>query len=253
MKFDDHFVSWVFIYSIGAWFSITLLNYFSLLNSLVGIFVAGLIITLITWIMYSLLYHNQFVLNKWFFLWFFLHSFNFWWIDLVLRKLTLTYQGFLYFLAFGLVFHLITWIIKHKIFYKINMNTSKTIISIVLLVCIILFVSAQPFSEISSTGFSNNSGFGSILNSLTLSSFKLGNSCPQLNVLLLHNRELGSYISNAGDINSLQQGWKISVYNVAEMFSIRTDFVFCNAGRSEGEVQIIFTVILAVLQAEFHT
>lgn len=239
MKFNDHFVAWILIYALGAFISIQTLSYFNLSNSLIGLFFAGLIITLFSWMMFSLLYHNKFSLNKWFFIWCVTHAFNFWWIDLILKKIGLTYQGFLYFFLFGLIYHLVTWMIKHKIFYKIKMSGAKSIIIIVFAVIIIFFISAQPFSQISKVGLIEDTSVGSSLSSirdsLVLDSFQIVNSCPRLDVLLRQDGELGYYVSNSNDIDVKQAGWRISVYNTAEMFGIKTDYVFCHIGSIEGQ------------------
>lgn len=263
IRFNDHFFAWAFFYAIAVFLSIQSIRFFNLSGSLSGIFLAGLIITLFSWIMYSFLYKNKFRLSKWFFIWLFTHSFNFWLIDLVLRKLTLTYEGFLYFLILGIVYHPITWIIKHKIYYKIRMNMQKTIIIILILIVALIFASSQPFSEIQTSGLIGNNSFGFSLNSLrNLFSLNLplSNSCPQIDVPILLNKELGYYITNKNNINpkdtiyfdlesaqndflnrvgqereDTQKGWKISVYNIAESFGIKTDYVFCHKGNSEGE------------------
>ncbi|PJE81458.1 hypothetical protein COU58_02320 [Candidatus Pacearchaeota archaeon CG10_big_fil_rev_8_21_14_0_10_32_42] len=160
IRFNDHFFAWAFIYAIAVFLSIQSIRFFNLSGSLSGIFLAGLIITLFSWMVYSFLYKNKFRLSKWFFIWLFTHSFNFWLIDLVLRKLTLTYGGFLYFLILGIVYHPITWIIKHKIYYKIRMNMQKTIIIILILIVALIFASSQPFSEIQTSGLIGNNSLG---------------------------------------------------------------------------------------------
>lgn len=267
LKFNDHFLAWAFIYSISVFLALKSLLYLNLNNNLIAIFLTGLIITLFSWIMYSLLYGNKFKLNKWFLIWVFTHSFTFWLIDLILRKLTLTHNGFFYFLLFGLIYHPFIWCIKHKIYYKIKMNSSKTIITILILFIVLFFISSQPFSEIQLINIDNNSSSNFSLSAITnllssiLSSFTpIGNSCPQIDVPILRNSELGHYITNKDNINpqdtiyydlesvqnnflneigveteDTQDGWKISVYNVAELFGIKADYVFCHKGNSEGE------------------
>jgi hypothetical protein len=198
LKLNDHFLAWVFIYATAVFLSIQSIKFFNLQSSLWGIFLAGLIITLFSWIMYSFLYKNKFRLNKWFFIWLFTHSFNFWLIDLILRKLNLTYNGFFYFLSFGVVCHLVTWGIKHKIYNKIKMSTSKTLITILIFFIALLFASSQSFSEIQTTGFSENNPLGSVLNSLrNLVSFNLplASSCPQIDIPMLKDNQFGDYIT----------------------------------------------------------
>ena len=88
MRFDDHFLSWVLIYAILVCVSEFLLSLF-----------------------------NKFRLNKWFIIWVFTNSLSYWLIGLFLGLFTIQIQ-FLYYLLFGLVFHLLTWFIKHKIYGK---------------------------------------------------------------------------------------------------------------------------------------
>ena len=57
LKFNDHFLAWAFIYSISVFLALKSLLYLNLNNNLIAIFLTGLIITLFSWIMYSLLYY----------------------------------------------------------------------------------------------------------------------------------------------------------------------------------------------------
>lgn len=178
IRLNDHFLAWAFIYAIGAFMAILGISYFDLENTLKGIFLGGLIITLFSWVMYSFLYKNKFRLNKWFFIWFFTHSFNFWLIDLGLRKLNLIYEGCLYFLIFGIVYHSITWVIKHKIYYKVRVNMQKTIIIISILIVALIFASSQSFSEIQTSGLIENNSFGFSLGAID-SIWSSINSCAK--------------------------------------------------------------------------
>jgi hypothetical protein len=262
MKINDHFLAWIFIYSIGVFLSILGISYFNLESRLAGIFLGGLIITLFSGLMYSLLYNYKFRLNKWFFIWFFTHAFNFWLIDLFLKKLTLTYDGFLYFLIFGIIYHIITWLIKHKIYYKIKMNNLKTIIIILVIIIALLFVSSQSFSGIQKDKINENSSFISNLKDLVSFNFKSSNNCPQIDVPFLETQDksvYSYYITNIEEINSnsiisiedaqkmflikvgerdiedFQKGWEISVYDSSELFGLKNSMVFCHKGKEEGE------------------
>lgn len=242
MKFDDHFIAWAFIYSIGAYLSIKSWEYLDL-GGLVGLFIAGIIITSLSFIMYSFLYKNRFKLNKWFFIWFFTNTFDFWWIDLALRKLSMTYDGFFYFLLFGLIYSLITWLIKHKVYYKIRVDTKKAIIIPLVFIILLLSVSSQPFSEIKEIGKGGNSSLSVSLSSIKnlLSGFSFGNSCPQLDIPILEqqkgtNLPLLYYI----DGSNPQKGWEIGIYSTAEAFGILgalgiKTLIYCHKGDREGE------------------
>ncbi|KHO55471.1 MAG: hypothetical protein QT10_C0001G0075 [archaeon GW2011_AR19] len=239
LKLNDHFFAWAFIYSIGAFLSILLINYFSLNNSLIGIFLAGTTITLFSWIIYSFLYKDKFKLSKWFFIWLFTHSFNFWLIDLILRKLTLTYEGFFYFLLFGLIYHLLTWVIKNKVYYKLEMNNPKTIGLVLIFIIALLFISSQSFSEIQTIGISETNSLGSSLSSLrNLLSFNLnlGNNCPQLPIPLLPDKRLWVEVMSQEEGNNSFEGWKVKKYDSADLFGFSvTPRIYCYQGREDGQ------------------
>ena len=237
LKLNDHFFAWAFIYSIGAFLSILLINYFSLNNSLIGIFLAGTTITLFSWIMYSFLYKDKFKLSRWFFIWLFTHSFNFWLIDLILRKLTLTYEGFFYFLLFGLIYHLLTWVIKNKVYYKLEMNNPKTIGLVLIFIIALLFISSQSFSEIQTIGISETNSLGSKLSSLrNLLSFNLnlGNNCPQLPIPLLPDKRLWVEVMSQEESNNSFEGWKVKKYDSADLFGFSViPRIYCYQGRED--------------------
>jgi len=225
LKLNDHFFAWAFIYAIAVFLSIQSISFFNLQRSLLGIFLAGLIITLFSGIMHLFLYKNKFRLNKWFFIWLFTYPFNFWLIDLVLRKLNLNYNGFFYFLAFGVICHLFTWIIKYKIYFKIKMNNKKTIVIILIFFIALLFVSSQSFSEIQTTGLTEGNPISPILNVLKgLISFNPSSYiCPQLNYSLHHSDILYSNV----DVEE-HNGWKISAHSMGHK-------VYCVKGYLEGQ------------------
>ncbi|MEK6885522.1 MAG: hypothetical protein AABX17_00990 [Nanoarchaeota archaeon] len=243
MKFDDHFLSWAFIYAIGAYLSIRILTYFNLSNTLFGLFIAGLIITILTFVMYAIIYERKFILDKWFFIWLFTHTFNFWWISLVLTKLSLTTTDFLYFLLFGLIYHIVTWIIKHKVYHRIRMNLIKSLGIMVVIVVLLLFVSSQPFSEISSTGLGENNIISSALNSLKgISSFSLfSGSCPQLNYPMQENNYGGKYLPDKN-----YDGWFVTSENYLNQLTnpllqgfglpnVNPYKISCSKGNQKGE------------------
>lgn len=158
MKFNDHFLSWTLIFTITVWIIFVLLKLFNI-QGVYSILFAGLILTLISGLMYSILYKEKYHLDKWFILWTLTHSLQFWLITLILNYLTISSE-LLYFLVFSLILNILTWIIKHLIFYKMKMTIGKfVVVSIVLIILIIVL----PFN-IYSSNEANTSTFSNQIN-----------------------------------------------------------------------------------------
>jgi hypothetical protein len=238
MKFDDHFLSWVLIYAILAYVSESLLGFFNINNYFLILLFVGFVIALGSWVSYSTLYRNKFRLNVWFIVWTVTHSLSYWLIGLFLSIFAISAQ-FLYYLFFGFVFHLLTWFIKYKLYgkFKVKNKSSKLFLIVLGLVIILFFVSSTSINTDSYNNqtVSEDSSLLSKLKNLFNFVDLSPNSCPQIGVPMLLNTELGYYITNTNNIEQLQDGWRISVYNIAEMFGIKTSYVSCHKGNTEGE------------------
>src|SRR3990167_8383939 len=108
MKFDDHFLSWILIYGLLVYVSEFLLGLFNINSYFLILLFVGVVITIGSWIFYSILYKNRFKLNRWFVIWTFTNALSYWLIGLFLGIFAIQIQ-FLYYLFFGFVFHLLTW------------------------------------------------------------------------------------------------------------------------------------------------
>lgn len=115
MEISDHFLGWVLIFSFLSWFTVYLLEKIGIFDRYLFFIAAGIIITIGSWIIYSLLYRNGFVITKWFFVWIITHAFLFWIIQLILSLIEIT-DTFLYFLLFGIILNTFTYILKYKVF-----------------------------------------------------------------------------------------------------------------------------------------
>ena len=121
MKFDDHFLSWTLVYGILIFLVNFLLGIFSIGNYFFVLLFAGFILALGSWIFYSILYKNKFRLNWWFLVWIFTHAVTYWLITLILSFINLGNQ-FIYYVLFGLIFHLFTYVIKYKIYGSVDIT-----------------------------------------------------------------------------------------------------------------------------------
>lgn len=197
MKFDDHFIAWVMIYSIAVFLSLLLTSFFALDQGIFRNIIVGLIFAVVSTIMYSILYKSKFNLNKWFIIWTLTFSIIFWLLDLTLKKLNLSYTGFLYFLLFGLLCHLLTYFLKQKVY--VRMKNIKAIITILILATLVFFISS--FGNALTTNEDEAS-----INSLTGLSIKTfqtkplikktyNSDCPQLDLPLFKSERGGYFIA----------------------------------------------------------
>ncbi len=261
MRFDDHFLSWVLIYAILVYIADFLLNILNINNYFLILLFAGFIISLGSWIFYSILYKNNFRLNGWFIVWIFTNSLSYWLIGLLLGFFTISAQ-FLYYLFFGFVFHLLTWLIKHKIYGKLRIKNknSKLILMFFGLIIILFLVSSASINQndYNNQSFSDSTSLISKLKSL----FGSSNDCPQIEVPLLERQDKSFFsyyitdISNigsnaifpnlesaqnaflnkvGGNVEDVQKGWEIRVYSSNEFFGVRESMIACHQGNSEGE------------------
>jgi uncharacterized membrane protein YvlD (DUF360 family) len=134
MRLNDHFLSWTLIFSLSIYISKGIIDKVTLSQDWSSLFLAGFIMTLISWVMYSILYKNRFVLDKYFVLWIFIHSLSFWVTNWLLELIKIQ-ESFLYFFIFGLMINIITWIIKRKLLNLFNLNIKR-----MLLICILIFL-----------------------------------------------------------------------------------------------------------------
>jgi len=192
MKFDDHFLAWVLIYSILVYIINLLLGLFNITPNFLVLLFAGFIIALGSWIFHSALYRNKFRLDSWFLLWIVTHSLIYGIIALVLSFIKIENQ-FIYYLLFGLIYHLITWVIKYKIYGEFRVKHRKTkmiLIAIALIICLFFFSSLDMNSNIQ-TSTSNPSSSSSILSNIKGIFSGIGSisGCPQLDYSMEDNTD----------------------------------------------------------------
>jgi len=243
MKFDDHFLSWTLIYAILVYLAGFLLgllnieNYFLVLSSI------GIIITLGSWIFYSILYKNRFRLNVWFILWIFTNAISYWLISLFLSLFKIQVQ-FVYYLLFGFVFHLLTYFIKYKIYEKMNFKHKRgrlILVSLILIVLLFFLPSLvmSSSSQVATSDLNSSNSFVDQLKNLFGSIGSTLSGCPQLNYSMQYIGS-GKYLPDKN-----YNGWFVTSENYLNqisnpLFSILKDMknpykITCSLGNQKGE------------------
>lgn len=229
MKIDNHFLAWTLIFALTIWISNLIIINYGFSNTLIGVIIAGFILTFISWIMYSILYGNQFLINGWFILWVFTHSISFWLIGLILGNLLIA-EGFIYFIIYGFLINIFTSMVKHKIYdkNKIKKKNKKIIAISIILITILVMASALEIPGLDSNiknggSFSGNPLIEKIKEFFSLSSFLVGKNCPQINVPMISSGTGGGKKMGASEYD----GWKIRGYS---LYSI-----YCYKGNEKGE------------------
>ena len=245
MKFDDHFLSWTLVYGILIFLVNFLLGIFSIGNYFFVLLFAGFILALGSWIFYSILYKNKFRLNWWFLVWIFTHAVTYWLITLILSFINLGNQ-FIYYLLFGLIFHLFTYVIKYKIYesLRIKNKNTKLIFTTIILIVTLFFISSADINSTLQTNTSNinsSNSFGDTLKSLFGSVSLFSGSCPQLNYPMQESGN-GKYLPDKE-----YDGWFITSENYLNQISnpllsgmglgnMRNPYkIVCSKGNQKGE------------------
>lgn len=127
MKLNENFFSWTLIYSLGVWVTFWVLDNIELPDYILPPITAGVILLLISLIAQKLIYHHQIVLDRYFILWFFIHSILFWVLSSLLSLIEFI-DIFIYFITFGLCYNLVTYLIKYKIVERIRVTMFKTFV-----------------------------------------------------------------------------------------------------------------------------
>jgi len=164
MKFDEHFLSWVFIYTFSIWLSDIIFGYLTTTSDFWVILGTGFIITCIGTTIYSFLYKSKFKLNASFLLWIFINSLIFFIIKFSFKLIGITNISLFYFLG-GLIFHLLAYFIKYGILKNLNLGTKTKIFISIIFFCF-FFIFYNGFSNVTTNLFDTETNFSKVSNQI---------------------------------------------------------------------------------------
>jgi len=111
---SENFVLWTFIFAIIVYIINLVLSVLNLNLNLVYSLCIGIIITILSCLFWSLINYKMFKFDIYFLYWSLFHSFFYFIINNILNKSDFKYS-FIYFLFFGLLLNLLTWLTKYKL------------------------------------------------------------------------------------------------------------------------------------------
>jgi len=214
-------IIWIFIHAIVLFIIRAILDFINISSGVIYLILVGFGITFLANIVKMWTRRSNFVVNKWFFMWFAIHTFSIWIIWLILDAINV--QNYLFYLLLsGLGLVLIS-----RTVYKMRIRYPKAILVGVVLLLIFLLFNFGFSITFGDLDTEENANVTTITNQNIIDSFKnifsggFSSGCPQLDCFM---EPKGTRLS----LPSACDGWKVQ-----QIYSY--DVVLCHKGNKEGQ------------------